>query len=43
MEGAKLVDERTGFICGSMAEMIASVQIDRLDRRPCQMHVAQWF
>ncbi len=39
-----VVDGRTGFICGSMAEMIASVQkIDRLDRRACRMHVAGRF
>jgi len=39
-----VVDGRTGFICRSMAEMIASVQkIDRLDRRACRVHVAQRF
>ncbi len=39
-----VVHGRTGFICGSMAEMIASVQkIDRLDRRACRMHVAERF
>jgi glycosyltransferase involved in cell wall biosynthesis len=39
-----VVDGRTGFICGSMAEMIASVQkIDRLDGRACRMHVAGRF
>jgi glycosyltransferase involved in cell wall biosynthesis len=39
-----VIDGRTGFICRSMGEMIASVQkIDRLDRRACRMHVAERF
>ena len=39
-----VVEGRTGFICRSMGEMLASVQkIDRLDRRACRVHVAERF
>jgi len=39
-----VVDGRTGFICRSMTEMIASVQqVGRLDRRACRAHVAERF
>jgi glycosyltransferase involved in cell wall biosynthesis len=39
-----VADGRTGFICRSMGEMIASVgKVDRLDRRACRAHVAGRF
>jgi hypothetical protein len=39
-----MIDGRTGFICRSMEEMLASVQkIDRLDMRACRVHVAERF
>jgi hypothetical protein len=39
-----VADGRTGFICRSIGEMIASVgKVDRLDRRACRVHVAERF
>jgi glycosyltransferase involved in cell wall biosynthesis len=39
-----VVDGRTGFLCRTMGEMIASVQkVDQLDRRACRAQVARRF
>ena len=39
-----VADGRTGFICRSIGEMIASVErVTRVDRRACRTHVAERF